>query len=732
MTRRCCTVAALLLVALVGLALAGCGAKPTPVAPVTPKPAVVPTGEPATASGKIEGVVVDAKTGKPLEKVMVSTSPGTPGAMTDAQGKFTLTNVPVGMYNVEARLNGYNVGFRGNLSIVAGGTESLQFKLQPAEDYPLARVRGVWPTDKEVYPDKKVWITLHGGYAYHDNEKIITTGLNNVGVGTYVYLEGREKDASDKPISGWTWKVTGPSGEAVNVENANTRTPRFLAAKEGKYTVTVEANLEGGVKGKSTLTVNAGRYVGAENCQSCHNGSVQADTYSAWLGTGHATKLETTYASYTADRDYCIGCHVTGYNETAQDGGFDDLALKAGWDPSKGGVQAWLVESKKTVDQIKSSPMGKLAGIQCEACHGPGSVHTGASTYDPAVCEQCHTQGEQWKSSGHATNTGYLNSHTATNAACTPCHAGDGYVVAKIRGQQPVFPSQATPLKPANLAVPGEQPRIACATCHDPHKATHPDEHGASAQLRQVGDVKIPVGVTIKAGMGASCVSCHGNNRDAQYKVDYAAGKKVRGPHENPQADVLYGIKESVFDFGASLGNSPHGSMVKDACVTCHMAPNPVLEPGPDGKVGTRDDVRALNVGGHSFAMAGENKGKEVQNTASCEVEGCHAKGSLPTLDRTARGDYDGNGKVEGIQEEVKGLLKLLEEKLPKDDKGQVLSSTITADNTTEVQRQALWNYRIVLADGSYGIHNTTFTIQLLQKTYEKLTGQPVPNATIR
>jgi len=733
MTRHPYRIAILLFVALVALGLAGCGLRPTPVAPVTPRQATSGSGAGSpVASGKIEGVVIDAKTGKPLNNVMVTTSPGTPGAMSDTQGKFTLADVPVGMYNVEASLKGYDVGFKGNLSIVAGGTQSLQLRLQPADDYPLARVLGVWPTDKQVYPDNKVWITLHGGYAYHDNEKITTTGLNNVGVGTYVYLEGREKDANDKPISGWTWKVTGPSGEAVKVENANTRTPRFLAAREGKYEVTVEANLDGGAKGKSTLTVTAGHYVGAETCQSCHNGSVQADTYSAWLGTGHATKLDTTYGSYTASSDYCVGCHVTGFNETAQNGGFDDLAVKAGWDSGKGSLQSWLVNSKMTLDQIKDSPMGKLAGIQCEACHGPGSAHTGASTYDPAVCEQCHTQGEQWKVSGHATNTGYLNSHTASNASCAPCHSGDGYVVAKVKGQQPVFPSQATPIKPANLAVPGDEPTIACATCHDPHQATNPDEKGASAQLRQVGDVKIPVGATIKAGMGATCVSCHGNNRDAQYKADYAAGKKVRGPHENPQADVVYGIKDSVFDFGEPLGSSPCANKTEDACVTCHMAPNPVLDPGKDGKVGTRDDVLALNVGGHSMAMAGEANGKQVQNTASCEVDGCHAKGSMATLDAAASADYDGNGKVEGLQEEVKGLLKLLEGKLPKDDKGQVLSSTITADNTTEVQREALWNYWLITADGSYGIHNATFTVQLLQKTYQKLTGQPVPNATIR
>jgi hypothetical protein len=376
--------------------------------------------------------------------------------------------------------------------------------------------------------------------------------------------------------------------------------------------------------------------------------------------------------------------------------------------------------------------MGKLVNVQCESCHGPGSTHTGAKSYDPGVCEQCHAQGAQWSTSGHAL-TGYKNAHTAGRAECVSCHTGEGYVVAKVRGQQPVFPSVATPLKPANLVSPGEQPPVACAACHDPHQATEPGEGGKSAQLRQHGDVTIPVGVTIQAGEAATCVSCHANNRDKKYMQDYLGGNKTRSTHENPQADVLLGLKESVFDFGESFSSSPHAQVAQNLCITCHMAPNPVLDAGKDGQMGTRDDVKAQSIGGHSFAMAGDVEGKgHIENIASCQASFCHAEGSITTLNREARGDYDGDGKVEGVQDEVKGLLELLAAKLPKDDKGAVLSSTIKADNTTETERQAIWNYWLITADGSYGIHNTGFAIQVLQKTYQHLTGVPVPNATIR
>jgi hypothetical protein len=163
------------------------------------------------------------------------------------------------------------------------------------------------------------------------------------------------------------------------------------------------------------------------------------------------------------------------------------------------------------------------------------------------------------------------------------------------------------------------------------------------------------------------------------------------------------------------------------------MAANPVLDPGADGEVGTRDDVAAQNIGGHSFSMAAEVEGKGViENTAACMGSGCHADGSITTFNREARGDYDGDGQVEGVQDEVEGLLEVLATKLPKDDAGAVLSSTISADNTTEVERQAIWNYWLIERDGSLGVHNTGFAVQVLQKTYQHLTGEPVPNATIR
>jgi len=77
----------------------------------------------------------------------------------------------------------------------------------------------------------------------------------------------------------------------------------------------------------------------------------------------------------------------------------------------------------------------------------------------------------------------------------------------------------------------------------------------------------------------------------------------------------------------------------------------------------------------------------------------------------------------------VQGLLDLVAAKLAKDDTGKIISD---ATKLTELQRMALWNYNLVKNDGSLGVHNTAYSIQVLQRTYRELTGSDVPGATTK
>jgi hypothetical protein len=104
-------------------------------------------------------------------------------------------------------------------------------------------------------------------------------------------------------------------------------------------------------------------YVGMEECSMCHQAQVDF-----WKTTVHA-KAWATLVDLGKDRSFdCVGCHVTGWEKP-------------------GGSNLAFNES--------------LRDVQCETCHGPGSLHVEANGKEkkptvaraPAidVCQKCHT-----------------------------------------------------------------------------------------------------------------------------------------------------------------------------------------------------------------------------------------------------------------------------------------------------------------------------------------------------
>jgi hypothetical protein len=60
-----------------------------------------------TGSGWIEGVVLHAETGEPLERVSITTTPASNALVTDAEGQFTVEDLEIGNYQISARKAGY-------------------------------------------------------------------------------------------------------------------------------------------------------------------------------------------------------------------------------------------------------------------------------------------------------------------------------------------------------------------------------------------------------------------------------------------------------------------------------------------------------------------------------------------------------------------------------------------------------------------------------------------------
>ena len=90
-------------------------------------------------------------------------------------------------------------------------------------------------------------------------------------------------------------------------------------------------------------------YLGGKSCKKCH-----MKQHRTWRKMKHAKAWETLPEKYRAadqkddDGRVCMSCHVTGWGQQDR-GGFKDPTSSE-----------------------------KLLGVQCEACHGPGSKHKAA------------------------------------------------------------------------------------------------------------------------------------------------------------------------------------------------------------------------------------------------------------------------------------------------------------------------------------------------------------------
>ena len=538
-------------------------------------------------------------------------------------------------------------------------------------------------------------------------------GLQNVGTNTKVYIKGWSNVSLTAPA--WTL-LAKPAGSASVLGtptpmDTSTHITTLTPDVTGTYMVVFAdgANAD-------TVTINAGTYIGATagtpSCSQCHTA-----VYTKWEGTGHADiftrAMEGTLSDHYAS--YCISCHTTGYDVNADNDGFDDrdFVYPSGADSLNAGTWDLL---------LTNSPEAmKLANVQCESCHGPGSEHNVpitdsrmVSSLDVNNCAICHDSGthhaypNQWEFAGHdATDfdgRGFHGGHAigafvgyaGGRADCAACHSGSGYVQWVKDGK----PVNSIGL-PANISEVPEGTLFTCAVCHDPHDATN--IHQLRLSDTQLGD-GTPVTVELY-GTGAQCMECHRSRRDAaSYSFDPSNASSHYGPHHGPQADMLIGA--NVPDFGFDLPSSPH-SRIPNSCVSCHMY----------GEGVTDAEGNVLHVGGHSFNMNDAEGNDHVEACAPCH-------GDVGTTFKEKKffwrnnADHDGDGVEEGLQEEIHGMMDELITFLPTDDEGNVDLSDDT--ESPEIFR-AGYVYMWIYEDRSFGIHNPAMSVALLKAAIESL-----------
>jgi predicted CXXCH cytochrome family protein len=429
---------------------------------------------------------------------------------------------------------------------------------------------------------------------------------------------------------------------------------------------------------------------------------------------------------------------------------------------------------------------GPFEGKLCQSndqCDN-GYLRTGGDKIE--LCGECHVQYDEWLHAGHSDHDAVPFSRNwapspTGSARCRRCHSGDGYVdfsngvpwtLGERRGTHRVHD---------------------CLVCHSTHGKSQ-DE----TLLRIYDDVAIfettgnPAGTTL-TGLkeSATCIACH-NGRDPVTDTGLT-------PHYLLGGAMLLGFNgvTTFRNVAYSVDHSVHEQRLRAGtlgCATCHMADGPAPgEPGA-GKVGGHTFNIKWNESGGFFCTGGIDAGQTCTVDADCDdlVEGdglgacdpadpdygfenvantcavCHT--GLTTFNLIAGGDYDGDGVVEGVQDETRGLMGIVVDAIEATGAQQIVDAeghptfpywrvaqcvlgptpgaTCTSNSACgtggtcvtvinpaadrPVVEDAIWNWQFVYNSRDYGVKNTGYAIGLLQIAYKGVTNQAVPNAAYR
>lgn len=549
-------------------------------------------------------------------------------------------------------------------------------------------------------------------------DSAITSGLKVIANRTTAYFSVINF-GDNTAITNATWQLLSrPAGSNASIIPVTELGwwAKLRTDTTGMYEVKVTITTSSGTK-DTTTKIYSSRYVGVggfagvqqqyPNCMTCHNWMPKyAEIFNRWKESKHATRFKRDITVGSANLgNNCLRCHTTGYdrNQVADNNGFDDVARRLGFVLSN-----FLPPAPGNFDTLvnRFPELSQYATIGCESCHGPGSEHAlvGGDTnriatdYSGNSCAPCHDSPwrrpafRQWKNSNHS-DAVWSNSfaQASTNANygtnnldnCIRCHDGRGYINF----------TNSTPTNTQGM-ISVNQTMISCASCHDPHG----NDYKSSLRKSPVGSDTLASGFDYSSmlGTGKTCANCHKSRKSNTLTTATRVNNAQWGPHYNVQTDILLGRNAAQF------GNIPYISgshrNIENSCVSCHMAPT------TDTGTVMRDYV-----GGHSMNL--HFASSNYDHVKGCQS--CHpGKNSFEEF--MAPDDFDGNGAIESWRKEIDGCLTKLRINLPPVGIDSVAWQLVAADSLNVDLRKAYWNYQLVYRDGSGGMHNPFFTVNVL------------------
>ncbi len=546
----------------------------------------------------------------------------------------------------------------------------------------------------------------------------LSPGLRAIGISSrsYFSVDTVGSGATGSP----TWTLTKPAGSTAVLDSATGKfINSFKADVGGQYIVSSTVGTQ-----SASDTVFASTYfgVGTDAQAGCFCHPTAAAIKTSWAASAHGTMFKRGVTGYLevergkgAYANGCIKCHTTGFDTLAANNNFGfQVKGTTGWyNTWYQGLEFlngdyWITTGDTSKWNLLNASQKMQANIGCEQCHGPLADHkmTGdkmkaGKSINAGVCNQCHdgsgrhSLGTYYNSSLHA-KVPSGGASLGGRSTCQPCHTGKGFLYYMDHNKDTVGLAAQW-----NLATDAGT-QISCQVCHDPHGNSNPF---SLRTMRLKGDTlrngyRLPANLQVSTGH--ICGNCHSSRYAVNVRITttppYYGWTDRFYPHYNMQADMLYGSNGYQYGDTTFTGNATHAGL-EGGCATCHM----------QGRVKSNNTLP-----NHSFSMTDTTFGfKPVTVCKSChgEIEDFN--------DVRAFYDLDRNGRIEGVQTEIHGLLDQLKARLPLDSlTGEPV--TMRKDSLKVKNRpdliQGIWNYYFVKYDRSYGVHNTKYATRLLYK----------------